>query len=442
VAGVSTGRRLLALVGVCALIGIPAGVLRATCAGKTCDDGTVASARVPFCPLPDPLKTLIANGYREGRSPDVLGVGAVPIAGGSGDGSGQDPWPDTSSLDPRVPVLLFGAGVDAGATLPPQIRLDRVAPTLADVIGFTRPHPEVRSGTPLPHVATGDRPGLLLEVAWTGGGTPEVRAGLSAAPTLRGLLRSSDVLAAPSVAVGSVPIDPAAVLTTLGTGGLPAQHGITASLIRSDDGKIVTPFGPGAPPSVISTLPDDLAQAQPDTKVGAVLPSIADRGIVGGTWYQPHPREDIVIDRRHVVGDVADLLARGYGADATPDVLAVVEGGSLRAFDDDLGQIIAEVRTAGVRATFMVTATGSPTVGGAMTGADVAERVDSGVPGPAPIVAAEVPGGLFLDQDVLAAEKLSSDAAVGPMLGMRTPAGGKVFTDAFPGFAVSFARYC
>ena len=60
---------------------------------------------------------------------------------------------------------------------------------------------------------------------------------------------------------------------------------------------------------------------------------------------------------------------------------------------------------------------------------------------PDPIVEAAVPGGLFLDQDVLAADGLSSGAVVGPMLGM-TEGGRKVFTDAFPGFAVSFARYC
>ena len=52
------------------------------------------------------------------------------------------------------------------------------------------------------------------------------------------------------------------------------------------------------------------------------------------------------------------------------------------------------------------------------------------------------PGGLFLDQDVLAADGLSSAAAVRPMLGMRDGDGRTVFADAFPGFAVSFARYC
>ena len=83
------------LLGVCALVALPAGVLRATCAGKTCDEGQTVHARVPFCPLPDELRTLISNGFYAGRSPDVLGVGAIPVAGGSGGGETSTPWPAT-----------------------------------------------------------------------------------------------------------------------------------------------------------------------------------------------------------------------------------------------------------------------------------------------------------------------------------------------------------
>jgi hypothetical protein len=44
---------------------------------------------------------------------------------------------------------------------------------------------------------------------------------------------------------------------------------------------------------------------------------------------------------------------------------------------------------------------------------------------------------------VLEESGLSSSAAVEAMLDMRSPSGGeKLFADAFPGFAVSFARYC
>ncbi|MGH2577198.1 MAG: hypothetical protein ACRDG9_05535, partial [Actinomycetota bacterium] len=50
------GRRLLVLLLVLAVIGVPAGVLRAACVGKSCP-AEVAPARVPFCPLPAELKS-------------------------------------------------------------------------------------------------------------------------------------------------------------------------------------------------------------------------------------------------------------------------------------------------------------------------------------------------------------------------------------------------
>ncbi|MEX0743889.1 MAG: hypothetical protein WD248_05960, partial [Actinomycetota bacterium] len=69
-----SGRRLLTLLVVLAAIGLPAGVLQALCVGRSCDAEGGGELRVPFCPLPATLRDLLANGYREGRSPDVLGV--------------------------------------------------------------------------------------------------------------------------------------------------------------------------------------------------------------------------------------------------------------------------------------------------------------------------------------------------------------------------------
>ncbi|HEY3022323.1 MAG TPA: hypothetical protein VGK11_01650, partial [Actinomycetota bacterium] len=78
------GRRLLVLLLVLAAIGVPAGVLRAACAGKSCP-ADVAHARVPFCPLPAELKAKLAAGFREGRSPDVMAVtGNHAVAGPDG----------------------------------------------------------------------------------------------------------------------------------------------------------------------------------------------------------------------------------------------------------------------------------------------------------------------------------------------------------------------
>jgi hypothetical protein len=436
---VSSGRRLLVLVVVCAIVALPAGVLRATCAARTCDQDETVQARVPFCPLPDELKSLIASGFRAGRSPDVVGVGAVPVSGGGGEAS--SPWPATEPVpDTRVPLAFLGTGVDASVAPPEQLTLDRVAPTLAEILGFRRSHPEVRSGLSISGLADGDRPRLVLELVWTGGGTPELQADPEASAAWR-TLTAHGAVASMQATTGSLPLDPVAALTTIGTGGPPSQHGITGALIRNDEGRVVTPWSDGAPPSVIATLPDDLANADPATKVGAVLPAPVDQGIVGGTWWGTGDVADVRVERRDPGRAVSAMLADGYGADDTPDVLAVVVAGPAHAFADAVRTIVPSVRAAVPTTTVVVAATGARSPGGAVAASAVARHVDVSIRSSGPIVEAVVPGGLFLDQDVLAADGLSSGAAVQPMLGM-TDGGRKVFADAFPGFAVSFARYC
>jgi hypothetical protein len=434
-----TGRRLLALLAVCAAVALPAGVLRATCAAKSCDQGKTVQARVPFCPLPDELKTLIANGYYEGRSPDVIGVGATPIAGGGGETS--TPWPAADPIpDVRVPLAFLGTGVDPAVALPEQLTLDRIAPTLTEILGVRWKFPDVHDGLSITGLASGDRPRLVLEVVWTGGGTSELEADPAASAAWRHLTAHGAV-ASTDASPGSLPLDPVAALTTIGAGSVPAQHGITGGLIRDDRSDIVQPWSEGAPTAVIASLPDDLVAEQPGTKVGAVLPARIDQGVVGGTWYGPGDVADVTIDRRDPGRAVDRMLASGFGADDTPDVLAVVIGGPARAFADAMRTIVPSVREAVPATTVVVTATGSRSPEGALTATAVAGRVNAGVRSSGPIVEATVPGGLFLDQDVLAADGLSSGAAVQPMLGMRE-GGRTVFADAFPGFAVSFARYC
>ena len=50
---------------VLAAIGIPAAVLTATCAGRSCEASGGEALRVPFCPLPDAVKEGVVNGFRE-----------------------------------------------------------------------------------------------------------------------------------------------------------------------------------------------------------------------------------------------------------------------------------------------------------------------------------------------------------------------------------------
>jgi hypothetical protein len=437
-----TGRRLLVMLVVLAAIGIPAAVLTATCAGRSCDASGGETVRVPFCPLPAALKDGIANGFREGRSPDVLGVAAgTPVFT---DVAGlRTRWPATAFTDPRVPIVFAGAGVTQGASVPDGTSLDRVAPTVSDVLGFERAFPEVRSGTSIAGVADGERPRLVLLIAWKGVGSSELEARPGDWPFLASLLE--DGAGTLEAAAGSLPLDPAATLTTIGTGGLPSQHGITGSFVRNGEGAVVQAYSPGAPVQIIATLADDLDHANPSTLVGLVADDERDRGIVGGDWY---PGEDPVDS---VIGDSATAplsvevhLRAGYGADDVPDVVGVVLDGRVRSMDRWTREIVTEARRATGESTLVVVAgTGSTEASRlAVPDDELVAAVEDAVPGSEPAVAATVPGGLFLDQTVLRREQVTGQVAVDAMLSAVGPDGERMLADAFQGFAVSFARYC
>ena len=428
---------------VLAAIGIPAAVLTATCAGRSCDASGGESVRVPFCPLPAALKDGIANGFREGRSPDVLGVASGTSVSTNVDGL-RTPWPGTgTSTDPRVPMVFAGAGVADGGSVPDGATLDRVAPTVSEILGFERDHPEVRSGTSIGGIAGGERPRLVLLIAWKGVGSTELDARSSGWPFLSSLLE--DGAGTLEGAAGSLPLDPAATLTTIGTGGLPSQHGITGSFVRNGEGAVVQAYAPGAPVQIIATLADDLDDADPSTLVGLVATDERDRGIVGGHWY---PGEDPVDS---VIGDSATAplsvevhLTTGFGADDVPDVLGVVLDGRIRSMDRWTREIVTEAERATSGSTLVVVAgTGSSeTDRVALPDEGLVDAVEETVPGDAPAVAATVPGGVFLDQAVLRDEQVTGQVAVDAMLSATGPGGERMLADAFQGFAVSFARYC
>jgi hypothetical protein len=430
------------------LVAVPPVVFRVLCIGKTCGSASSGGTRVPFCPLPDDVKTLIAAGFRSGRSPDVMGVtNADAVVGGGTPGEARVAWPSVSPPpDTRVPIVLFGDGLARSRPLPAGMGLDQIAPTLAAVLGFDRSHPEVRAGHAVPGLATGTVPRLLVEIVWRGVGTTDIQHSSPHDRTyLHSLLDGGVADATLDGTTGSMPLDPAATLTTIGTGGLPSQHGITGGTIRNDKGAVVPAWGTGAPTSVISTLPDDLVQAMGQApKVGLVAPEPSDLGLIGNGWAYPNHPYDVSIGRGDPLASVRRWLSDGYGTDANTDVLGVVLDGSVASMDRRTRAVVGVVRETGATAAFALTATGSFSGASAPTDATrVASQVDRTVTAKQPIVAAEVPGGLFLDQTVLAESGLSSNAAVEAMLQMQSPTGDeKLFADAFPGFAVSFARYC
>ncbi len=128
---------------------------------------------------------------------------------------------------------------------------------------------------------------------------------------------------------GSLPVDPAAVLTTIGSGGLPSQHGITGTLIRDAQGAAVRAWSARAPTSIIATLPDDWDHATAQrARIGLVAGDEVDRGLIGGTWYLDNDRDDLAIGPSDPVSEVSRLLGTGYGSDGTTDILGVVLHGA------------------------------------------------------------------------------------------------------------------
>ena len=432
---------MLVLLVVLGAIGIPAGVLNALCVGRSCADPTPEAAAVPFCPLPEALRNLLANGYREGRSPDVLAVTRdVPVVTEL-EGT-PAPWP-VAGAQPglRVPIVFAGAGVRPGAAVPEGTTLAQIAPTVAEILGFERPFPDVRSGTAVDGVASGHPPRLALVIVWKWTGTFDLQAEPGEWPFMSSLLDEGAGTSAGHV--GSLPVDPTAAITTIGTGGLPSEHGVTASFVRDDGGDVVPAFGDGAPTPIIATLAEDLDEA---TAQGSVIGLVAthdlDQGLIGGGWYPEHDDDAVVVTSDAVTVARSELASRGGGEG--PDILGVVLEGAPNVLDRQTERIVRAARRAYEGSVLVVVAgTGSPEPNTSATSdAALVDAVDEAVPGSAPAVAAVVPGGLFLEREVLSSAGVTGQVAVQALLGVTDPDGREMMADAFQGFAVSFARYC
>jgi hypothetical protein len=438
-----TGRRLVTLLVVLGIVGAPAVALRALCVGASCDDGSTAERAVPFCSLPTPVRELLTAGFREGRSPDAMGVtppdGLLRSASRRG-----STWPSTDDGDDpaTVPLAFVGAGIEGGELV--AGRLDDVAPTIEPLLGFRRPFPGVRSGAELAGAVDPEaRASLVVTIVWK-------RAGADALTSIRRALDGPAEAAVGEVAVGSLPLDPAAVLTTIGTGGLPSEHGITGSFLRSDGGDPVPAWSRGAPTSVIAALGDDLDEATVgEAKIGLVADAPTDRGLIGGTWYLTSGAaddDDVVIARRAPAEAAADLIAdRGYGGGGAPDLLGVtIDGGSPRA-EPETRALVSFVLATVPDATVVVTATGAagPPEGGSdetISADGFVDAVDAAIGAPA--VGAVAAGGVFVDQDVVTERNISTQRVVDAMTSVRAPSGERILADAFPAFAVAFGRYC
>jgi hypothetical protein len=441
--------RQLSLLIVLGIVTLPAVGLRAICVGDACGSQAEPRASVPFCSLPASLRANISAGFYDGRSPDVLAVPEGPILRGGFDGERRltPAWPSVRGTpSTSVPLLFSGEGVRGSAEVPEGTSLASVAPTLGAIIGLRWRNPGVHPGTALEGIVDGTPPRLALEVAWKGIGAEDLAAHPRAWPFLRSLLISG--AGTTDASTGSLPLDPAATLTSIGTGGLPSDHGITGLYLRNDaTGGIARAWGDDAPLSVISTLGDDLDEARGGTPlIGVVGTDPSDRGIIGGRWYEGRDDDATAfVEPDAQVDSVEELLADGFGADDEPDLLAVVMRDSISRMDEDLRLIVrAAKRAARGDVAIVVAGTGSTAndAGDTVPLTRVLGPVESAIPGEGSALEAVVAGGVFLDQDVLTEANVTSNAAVSALRGETAPDGRPLMADVFPSFAVSFGKYC
>ncbi|MBA2312632.1 MAG: alkaline phosphatase family protein [Actinobacteria bacterium] len=460
--------RAVAFFAVASLIGFPAGALRVLCLGNACQVRAKASSDTPFCSLPDEVRRLIESGSYEGRSPDIMAVtGSTLIAGG--DTFRRDAsaplWPSTTLPDgERVPVVFAGRGVVQRASVPSGTGLDDVSETIAAIIDLRRPHPDVRSGESVDGLASGEIPRLVLEVVWKGVGSDGLERHPEEWPQLKQLMR--DGAATMDAVVGSLPLDPAATLATIGTGGLPSRHGITGTLLRTDQtsydltiaeekagGEVVRAWTKRAPDSVIATLGDHLDEKRHQKPVvGLVGTDPIDRGLIGGSWYPDGDRDSVaILDRsasvEEQIGAARALLSReDFGRDEITDLAGVVLSGRVTKLDSALSRLIRTAKdVSGGSVAISVTATGESEPGGSATVADarvVRGRIERAIRTSEPAIEAVVPGGLYLDQQALDRLKLSDDVVLRELLRIRSRSGDQLIADAFPAIAITFGRYC
>ena len=428
-----TGRRLAVLLLAFGLIGLPAAAMRIGCVGESCRSTAVAATPAPFCSLPADLRALISAGtYPEGgRSPDAMAVASsTPVV--TDVGGGVDvPWPSVAGAtrsEMAAPLWFVGRGIRAGK-LPADLTLDQVAPTLEPLLGLQRAHPDVRSGTAIPDVVEPDATSpLVVLIVWKGIGEGDLASrtvhGVMQAPYLQGVR-----MAAGSATAGSLPLDPTAVEATIGTGGLPSQHGITGTKVRNGPGHVVPAFGPHSSQPVIATLGDDLDRATVGrSRIGLIASSVGDTALTGDDWYDDGP----IVDRavRLTKGstvDISSFLASGWGADDVPDLLAIGLSGSSADDERAFGEVEAQVLRAVPDATLVVAGTGSLAVKHAVTAVAPA--------GTDTLVA----GGAFVDQGSTA---VPTQQVVDALHAQTAPDGSPLYLDAFASYAVQFGRYC
>ena len=210
----------------------------------------------------------------------------------------------------EVPLVLYGPGfveAQGNVSVDRDVTIADLAPTYAELMGFDE-WPE-RPSLPLSEILkeTDDAPKLIVTAVIDGGGWNALEQWPDKWPNIAQMIE--DGVNVDGATVGSSPSITPATHTNLATGTFPRYHGVTAIVVRRDDGSIVGSFSeeagnPGAAvmdPTVSlrkTTLADLWDVARDNVpKIGMLASGNLQIGMVGAGSAHPGGDKDIVAIR-------------------------------------------------------------------------------------------------------------------------------------------------
>ena len=224
--------------------------------------------------------------------------------------------------------------------------LDRIAPTIAGLIGYDALTPRSgaarrsrrRSVRADPRARGRDSSGGCRE-RWHS--TPPDFAGSAA---MTSTTRGRSPCGNDRLASGR----PAAILTTIGTGGLPltARHrwnrdprSERSAASRRGARPYRRPSSRRSPTIGTTPRPSGRGSAWWHARLTIAV-------LIGGTWYLDHDRDDLLIGTGRSRSRSDEAHPAGYGVDPTTDMLGVVLSGTPQRMDRDTGRIVTAVHAA------------------------------------------------------------------------------------------------
>jgi hypothetical protein len=210
----------------------------------------------------------------------------------------------------EVPLVLYGPGFidpQGRVSIERDVTIADLAPTYAELMDFAE-WPE-RPSLPLTEILkdTDAAPKMIVTAVIDGGGWNALEQWPDKWPNIKQLIE--DGVNVDGATVGSSPSITPATHTNLATGTFPRYHGVTAIVVRADDGSLVGSFSedagnPGAAvmdPTVAlrKTTLADLWDAARDNepKIGMLASGNLQLGMVGAGSAHPGGDNDIVAIR-------------------------------------------------------------------------------------------------------------------------------------------------